>query len=144
MSGVDDGSGYSAFDDYDVQGDFNEDEPSEFTPLAMLQDSDWETIRAWVGPGPSDDEIAGRFDRFQDIDKVIEETLRNKLSILLEQPASIGLNDGTTMSTDANINGLRELLRSFIARGGSRSTEHVVPGTVQIVKIARSKRHTRR
>lgn len=148
MSDLGEEDRWNAFDGGDAgQGDFfddDESEPPEFVPLAMLTDDNWEVIRAWVGPSPTDEEIEGRFDRFQDVDRVIEETLRNKLSLLIEQPASFTTSDGTSLSTDANIAALREMLRMFIARGGSRAIETSVPGTVQIVKISRGGHHSRR
>lgn len=104
----------------------------------MLTDAEWEVVRAWVGQEPTDDEIDARYDRFGNIDRVIEETLRDKLSKLIEQPESFTLNDGTSMSTGANMTALQEMLHLFIARGGSEpDTEEDIPGEMQIVKISR-------
>lgn len=100
-----------------------------------LGDDDYTVIRSWVGDEPTDDELEERFERLNKVNMVIEETMRRQLAVLISQPASTTLNDGTSISIDANIQALRETLRRFLAQGGLREDE--LPNTVGFVKIFR-------
>lgn len=101
-----------------------------------LEDNDFTIIRSWVGETPTDDDLEERFDRLGQVNMVIEETLRYQLAKLTEQPASMTLNDGTSVSYSDNINALRETLRRFFAQGGIRENE--LPNTVVFAKIHRA------
>lgn len=109
--------------------------------MPPLADSDFTVIRSWVGDDPTDDDLEERFERLGTVDLVIEETLRGQLSSMASasNPASLSLNDGTSVTYTENIRALRENLRRFEALGGTNKTKDL-PNSVKIAKISRSPR----
>ena len=70
-------------------------------------------IRAWVGNEPTDAELNERYDRLESLDAVVEETLEAKLALLLEQPSSVSLPSGLSVTITQNMTEMRQTLKRF-------------------------------
>lgn len=77
--------------------------------------------RSWIGNTETDDVFNERFDRLGlDLDAAIVESLRAQLAALvMDQPAGLGLPDGTNLQYGENIRTLRENLKNFLSTGGT-------------------------
>lgn len=84
-------------------------------------------IRSWVGEVVTTDELQERFDRLASIDKVIEETLRYRLGILVvDEESSVRLPSGLAVNTSKNIDALTDRLALFLSSGGTEEDESVL------------------
>lgn len=76
--------------------------------------------RSWIGNTEEEDVFAERYDRLEDLDKAILESMRAQLSVMLfDQPSSISTPDGLSVQFTQNITALQQLIKNFVAMGGT-------------------------
>lgn len=86
-------------------------------------------IRSWVGDEPTTVELQEIYDETGDYDQVVRRTLRRKLALLTESPASLSV-PGLSISNGQNIISLEGLLKRFDNEGGTGLVDGESTGTV--------------
>ena len=101
--------------------------------MTVLTDDQVELIRSWVGENEPLVDLQERYDRLgESIDKVIEETLRKKLTgFIMDQEASVRLPSGLAVNISKNIDALTDRLNLFLSTGG---TEVLGPGVFRLAR----------
>lgn len=78
-----------------------------------------QVVLSWTGTGETEAKLNERYERLEDMDAVIVESLRYQIAVLRSSPASLRLPSGLSINTSDNIKALEEALGKFVAQGGT-------------------------
>jgi hypothetical protein len=92
------------------------------------------TIRDWVGPDPTDDELEARYVRVGSYDRVVETELRHQISELASQPSSVTV-PGLSVTFGQQLQAKMDILKSFLFTGTGLDEDGY--GTVVIHRLNR-------
>lgn len=93
--------------------------------------------RSWIGNTETEDVFNERYDRLDSLDAAILESMRAQLSAMVfDQPSGLSTPDGLNLQYGQNIQTLRDMIKTFIAAGGTVEDE-TGPSGPGLVKLER-------
>lgn len=102
----------------------------------MPLDSEQETVvRAWVGDDVELEVLDERYDRLGTLDATVEEELRYQLAQLKNQPSSLTLPSGLSLSWNDRVRMAQEQLKDFLNHGSL--DDDIVESGTRISKLVR-------
>jgi len=106
--------------------------------MPVLTEGEWVVVRSWIGTTEEEEVFQERYDRLNDLDAAIIESLRAQLStMILDQPSSISTPDGLSLQYGENIRTLREHLNKFISQGGTDALPESGVGGANVTRMER-------
>ena len=87
--------------------------------MAALSDAQLAYLHVHLGTAADEDDAQDRYDRLGDLDAVVVEQLRLRLSDLEATPAQFSVSGEYSQSTAENIKSLNEKLKGFMLSGSA-------------------------
>lgn len=95
-------------------------------------------IRTWVGDEPTEAYLNELYTQFALCDEVVRASIRRKIALLTEQPSSISLPGGLSISNGQQLISLQQTMRDFNNAGGTGLDEDTTVGGIQTAKLVRA------
>lgn len=91
--------------------------------------------KSWIGTWEDKTAFDERYDRLEDLDYAILESMRSYRAQLVSQASSLSLDDGTSVTYTENIKAIDRLLEEFEAVGGTSGVPAVA---ANVTKLSRT------
>jgi hypothetical protein len=98
--------------------------------MMPLNDAEMSVVRSWVGDGPTDEDLNEIYFETSSPDAVVLRTLRYKLALYTEEPASLSV-PGFSYSNGQNIISLENMIKKFMDGGGTGLVGGVATGSIE-------------
>lgn len=76
-------------------------------------------LRSFVGDLESIGDLQDRYDRLDDFDKVVLETLKSQLAVIVSDETAFFVVDGLTINKIENVRALERAIKNFSNSGGT-------------------------